>query len=136
DGPTETFGTRYIFAAIDQTEFATRFRCNLAFSPDLTIELYAEPFTASGVYSGFGELAAAGSDVVRIYGADADSEISYDSESGVYTATDRRGSVAIMNPDFRYLSFRSNVVLRWEWMRGSTLFLVWQQDRFAFERRG
>lgn len=26
-------------------------------------------------------------------------------------------------------SFRSNLVLRWEWRLGSTLFVVWQQDR-------
>jgi hypothetical protein len=26
-------------------------------------------------------------------------------------------------------SFRSNAVLRWEWRPGSTLFVVWQQDR-------
>jgi hypothetical protein len=25
-------------------------------------------------------------------------------------------------------SFRSNLVLRWEWRAGSTLYLVWQQD--------
>ena len=30
-------------------------------------------------------------------------------------------------------SFRSNLVLRWEWRPGSTLYLVWQQDREAEE---
>lgn len=28
-----------------------------------------------------------------------------------------------------FSSFRSNTVLRWEWRPGSTLFVVWQQDR-------
>ena len=31
--------------------------------------------------------------------------------------------------DFNAKSFRSNVVLRWEWKPGSTLFVVWQQAR-------
>jgi hypothetical protein len=31
--------------------------------------------------------------------------------------------------DFNVRSFRSNAVLRWEWRRGSSLFVVWQQDR-------
>ena len=31
--------------------------------------------------------------------------------------------------DFNVQSLRSNVVLRWEWRPGSTLYLVWQQDR-------
>lgn len=35
-------------------------------------------------------------------------------------------------PDFNVLSFRSNLVMRWEWRPGSTLFLVWQQNRSTF----
>ena len=33
--------------------------------------------------------------------------------------------------DFRVRSFRSNLVLRWEWRPGSTLYVIWQQDRFG-----
>ncbi len=36
--------------------------------------------------------------------------------------------------DFETLSFRSNLVLRWEWRRGSTLFLIWQRDLGSNER--
>ena len=35
----------------------------------------------------------------------------------------------IPNRDFNVRSFRSTMVLRWEWRPGSTLFLVWQQAR-------
>jgi len=35
----------------------------------------------------------------------------------------------IPDNDFNVYSFRSNVVLRWEYRPGSMLFLVWQQDR-------
>src|SRR5258705_505653 len=31
--------------------------------------------------------------------------------------------------DFNRLSFRSNLVFRWEWLPGSTAFLIWQQSR-------
>ncbi len=31
--------------------------------------------------------------------------------------------------DFNLNSLRGNAVLRWEWRPGSTMFLVWQQDR-------
>ncbi len=40
------------------------------------------------------------------------------------------------NEDFTRLSFRSTLVLRWEWRLGSTLFVVWQQDRSDFQDRG
>jgi hypothetical protein len=33
--------------------------------------------------------------------------------------------------DFNVRSWRSNLVLRWEYRRGSTLYLVWQQNRSA-----
>ena len=39
----------------------------------------------------------------------------------------------LRNRDFNTLSFRSNVVLRWEWRTGSTLYVVWQQDRSGTE---
>ena len=40
-------------------------------------------------------------------------------------------AIAFPDPDFRVRSFRSNVVLRWEYLPGSTLFVVWTQDRFG-----
>ena len=45
------------------------------------------------------------------------------------TVTDGATTFAIPPLDFNRLSFRSNLVLRWEWLPGSTAFLVWQQNR-------
>jgi hypothetical protein len=50
--------------------------------------------------------------------------------------TDGAQSFTLDNPDFNVLSYRSNVVLRWEWQPGSTLYLVWQQNRSASEAIG
>jgi hypothetical protein len=44
--------------------------------------------------------------------------------------------VTLANPDFTVLSLRSNVVLRWEYSLGSTLFLVWQHGRSGFDPDG
>ena len=38
--------------------------------------------------------------------------------------------------DYNIRSVRSNVVMRWEYLPGSTLFLVWQQNREGFENEG
>ncbi len=35
-----------------------------------------------------------------------------------------------LKPDFRIRSLKSNVVLRWEYLPGSTLFVVWNQNRY------
>ena len=126
-GGTRTYGNRYVFAFIDRTTISTRLRANLGFSPNLTLEGYAEPFVASGTYSRFGELSAPRSRSMREYGTDG-TVIVRDSV-GTHAVTDGRESFSIANRDFHVLSFRSNVVMRWEWTPGSTLFLVWQQNR-------
>lgn len=43
--------------------------------------------------------------------------------------SDGTSSFAIDQPDFTVLSLRSTAVVRWEFLRGSTLFAVWQQNR-------
>ena len=135
DGGPATFGGRYIFAAIDRSEVALRLRLNYALTPDLTLESYAEPFASSGDYDDFGELRAARSRELRFYGADG-TTISAPDENGNRVVTDGGNSFTISNRDFNVRSLRSNVVLRWEWRRGSTAYLVWQQNRFSFDPAG
>ncbi len=54
---------------------------------------------------------------------------SSDSADGSYKVTDGSSTFTLGNRDFNIRSFRSNVVLRWEWRPGSTLYVVWQQNR-------
>ncbi|HEY7461254.1 MAG TPA: DUF5916 domain-containing protein [Gemmatimonadota bacterium] len=133
-GPPATFGTRYIFAAIDQHELSAQLRANYSFTPDLSLEVYAEPFASSGRYSRFGELPEPGSRTLKFYGSDG-TTLARDAEGNVLV-TDGAQSFTLDNPDFNVLSYRSNVVLRWEWQPGSTLYLVWQQNRSAAEAIG
>jgi hypothetical protein len=135
-GTAATFGNRYLFAAIDQATVSAQLRLNFALSPDLSVEGYVEPFAESGVYRGIGELPAARSRTLRRYGTDG-TTIARQSDRS-YLVTDNAGAdtLTVDNPDFKVLSFRSNLVLRWEWRPGSTLFLVWQQDRSGFSGLG
>jgi hypothetical protein len=133
-GGTRTFGNRYVFAFIDRTTISTKLRANYAFSPNLSLEAYAEPFVASGRYSRVGELSAPRSRELREYGTDG-TTIATDSV-GTLTITDGTQSFTLGNRDFNVLSFRSNIVMRWEWIPGSTFFLVWQQNRRTAEAFG
>ncbi|MCI0331278.1 MAG: carbohydrate binding family 9 domain-containing protein [candidate division Zixibacteria bacterium] len=134
-GRPETYGNRYVFAYLDQSTLATQFRINYAFTPDLTLELYAEPFAASGKFYNFGELEVPKTVLPSQYGTGG-TTISYDSSSRTYTVTDDASTFQLDNPDFNILSFRSNVVLRWEWMRGSTAYFVWARNLSEFEPQG
>jgi uncharacterized protein DUF5916 len=128
-GSPATYGGRYVFGYIEQSTISARVRANYAITPDLTFEAYLEPFAASGRYRRIGELRAARSGTIRRYGTDGTTIARQPDRS--YLVTDNGGadSLTIDNPDFNGLSFRSNLVLRWEWRRGSTFFLVWQQNR-------
>src|SRR2546428_8794986 len=131
-GPAATIGSRYIFRQIDQSPFLIDLRANYTIGPDLTLELYGEPFAASGRYYGLGELAQPRTFDLRRYGTSG-TTIVRDS-TGNYTITDGAShTVTISNPDFNILSFRSNAVLRWEWRPGSTLYVVWAQNRFGYQ---
>lgn len=133
-GGTRTYGNRYVFAFIDRTTISTKLRANYAFSPNLSLEAYAEPFVASGRYSRMGELSAARSRLLREYGTDG-TTVTTDSV-GTRKITDGASTFTISNRDFNILSFRSNMVMRWEWTPGSTFFLVWQQNRRTAEAFG
>jgi hypothetical protein len=130
DGRSETFGQRYIFSYIDRSTLSTQIRMGYTFRPDLTLDVYAEPFAASGRYYNLGELAEPRALDLRSYGVAPGTSIAVQ-PGGSRIITDGAQSFTLGNLDFNDRSFRSNVVLRWEWRPGSTLFLVWQQDRQA-----
>jgi hypothetical protein len=126
-GRPETFGRRYVFGFIDRSTLLAQIRLSYVFKPDLTLDLYAEPFAASGRYLRFGELAAPRRRELRVYGTDGTTVSA--NPDGSRTITDGGRSFTLDNADFNVRSFRSNLVLRWEWRPGSLLFVVWQQDR-------
>ena len=126
-GRAETYGRRYIFGLPDRTTLVLQTRVSYTFKPDLTLDVYAEPFAASGRYQAFGEMAVARGRHLRLYGQDGTSIERL--PDGSYRVTDGESTFSLANRDFNVRSFRSNVVLRWEWRPGSTLFVVWQQNR-------
>ena len=137
-GPAATYGSRYVFATVDQSTFLMQIRANYTLTPDLTLELYAEPFAASGRYHGFGHLAAPRTYDLVPYSTDTTATPSIGrGATGAYVVRDADGYRRdIGNPDFNVLSFRSNLVMRWEWRPGSTLYVVWQQNRGFEDDRG
>ena len=51
-----TYGTRYVFSDLDQTVLSLDTRVSWTFTPRLSLQLYMQPFLASGDYSRFKEL--------------------------------------------------------------------------------
>jgi hypothetical protein len=134
DDPTarDTFGRRYVFADLRQTEVSMTTRINWILSPRMSLQVYAQPLISSGDYSGFKEFTAPRRFEFARYGVDRGT-IAYDAQADEYRADpDGNGparELTFGNPDFNFKSLRVNAVFRWEWRLGSTLYVVWTQNR-------
>jgi len=145
---TATFGRQYVFAQIRQKSLDLTTRLNITFTPRLSLQLYTQPFVATGDYYRLKELARPRSldyvtygetpgSTLRCYDAtDTAMSCSGAAAPAYYVAnpdtTAGRRDVRIGNPDFSSRSLRGNLVLRWEYRPGSTLFFVWTTSCSAF----
>jgi hypothetical protein len=110
---TDAAGTQhYTFAHLLQKTLSLTWRLGYTFTPNASLQVYASPFVSKGTYTDVREVAQA-----RAAAYDA----RYQSYADPAVAGDPGG--------FNVQEFRSNVVFRWEYRPGSTLFLVWSQGR-------
>ena len=139
----DTYGKRYNFSHLDQNTFMANIRADWIINPKLSFQVYLQPLIASGNYSDFKFLERPKSYDYTIYGENGSTIEKNTNENGEiisYTIDpDGEGpaeSKTIGNPNFNYVSLRGNAVLRWEYMAGSTLYLVWTQSREDVEPTG
>ncbi len=120
---------RYITGNIDQQTLSASIRLNYNINPNLTIQYYGEPFISRGRYNDFNfvnnPIANDLGERVTLYNED---QISFtDDEYAVDENIDGTTDYTFENPDFAFVQFRSNLVVRWEYIPGSEIFLVWSQ---------
>jgi hypothetical protein len=111
-----TDSTHYTFAHLDQTTLSATLRLNYTFTPTMSLQVYAQPFITKGTYSNVRELSA------------TPRAASYADRYRAYTPPVGAYAPAGLN----YKAFQSNVVFRWEYRPGSTLFVVWNEGRQGF----
>ena len=124
---------RYILGTIDNQTLSASFRINYTINPNLTIQYYAQPFISRGRYTDFKYVTNATADRLndRFYAFNS-SEIELN--NGSFEVDENSDGVldySFSNPDFSYVQFNSNLVMRWEYIPGSELFLVWSQGTRA-----
>jgi hypothetical protein len=120
----------YVLGFINQETIDITLRINYLLTPELSIQYYGQPFYSQGRFSQFKETtmpdAEHASDRFHQFN---DNEWQYDAVNNRYIFYSNP-DYAINNPDFNLLSYRSNLVLRWEYKTGSTLYFVWSQNRW------
>ncbi|MFI1744473.1 DUF5916 domain-containing protein [Thalassobellus sediminis] len=122
---------RYITGNIDQQTLSASIRLNYTLNPNLTIQYYAQPFISSGRYNRFNYVnnPIAKKLAGRITEF-SESQIAFDALDEVYNIDENKDGTtdySFDKPDFSFVQFRSNLVVRWEYIPGSEIFLVWSQ---------
>ncbi len=79
----------------------------------MSLQVYAQPFISKGTFRNVRELSG------------NPRAAAYDSRYQAYGDTAYTNHIG----GFNFKQFRSNVVFRWEYRPGSTLFVVWSQGR-------
>ncbi len=113
---SDAAGTHYTFAHLEQTTTSATVRLNYTFTPDVSLQGYVQPFVTKGAYSNVRQLSA------------TPRAADYNDRYAPFNDVSITG-----NPGgFNFKAFQSNVVFRWEYYPGSTLFLVWNEGRQGF----
>lgn len=116
---------KYFLAELEQKTFVAQLRVDYSLSPDFSIQFYGQPFISSGQYSNFKYV----TNPVENQYSNRFKIIQPDVDYGVDLDNDGNTDGYLYNPDFKYLQFQSNLVARWEYSPGSTLYLVWSQNK-------
>ena len=139
DTAEPTFGRRYVFATIDQTQLTLQTRATIILSPRMSFQLYMQPLLATGDYEGFKEFARPRTFDFLEYGTGG-STLTYDGVARRYVADPDGSGIApefgFDDPDFNFKSLRVNAVFRWEVRPGSNLYAVWQRQQQSLANPG
>jgi hypothetical protein len=124
---------RYLFGSLDQETFGLTARIDFTVTPNLTVQYYGAPFVSAGSYNEFKRITSPRADAYRDrFHTFGPTEIRHNAASDSLLV-DENGDGAVdygfPNPDFDFRDFNSNLVVRWEFQPGSTVYVVWQQAR-------
>jgi hypothetical protein len=123
---------QYLVGRIDQTSVRLVVRATYMLTPNLSFQYYGQPFGTSGKYKDFKQITDAGNETYserfRVIPSES---LSLNDQNQYEIDPDGDGipNFSFGNPDFNFGQFRSNMVMRWEYIPGSTLFVVWTRER-------
>jgi hypothetical protein len=129
----------FVYGSLDQKTFDLSLRLDYSLTPTLTVQFYGAPFVSAGEYRDFKRITDPLADAYGDRFVPLDGVVARDPSTGRWTADeDADGSPdsEVRDRDFNVRDFNSNLVVRWEYSPGSSLYLVWSQSRSAFEPDG
>jgi hypothetical protein len=126
---------RYIVGKIDRKTLFTTLRMEYFITPELSLQYYGSPYASTGKYLDYKEVDQAHAKNVDERYRILDHSITPDGKIQLQPKNESYPPFSISNPDFNFQEFRSNFVARWEFLPGSTMYLVWTHERTRSENR-
>lgn len=121
--------TRSITAKVNQRNFNLSTRLNYYIRPNLSLQYYGQPFIFRAIYQNYAYVQnPLGKTIGERFHVYTPQEISITGHhASIDENKDGQADYSFSLPDFNFIQFRSNLVLRWEYVAGSEFFLVWSQ---------
>jgi hypothetical protein len=132
----------YIRGTLNQIETSLTIRLTYNITPDFTIQYYGMPFVSAGDYNQYKYISdpSAGrfsdrfipllpEQIYPVYDGD---DLTY----SIHLNGDGTEDYSFGNPDFNSFQYRSNLVARWEYLSGSTVYLVWSFTQNRYKNEG
>jgi len=125
---------RYLNGQIDQRTLQFPLRVDYIITPDVSIQYWGQPYISRGRYKSYKLVDDPVAKVFEDRFISIGGEQLADIDGSVSVDEDLNGEVdySFFRPDFSFVQWRSNLVLRWEYIPGSELFAVWTQDVTRF----
>lgn len=124
---------KYLVGTIDRNTLSSTLRFEYFVSPEISLQYYGNPYASTGTYENFREVADATNHSLEKRYISLDHSALLNNR---YTLKKNGVSAyTIKNPDFNFQEFSSNLVGRWEFRPGSTLYLVWTNNRSNYSNQ-
>lgn len=111
----QTSGVDPIFGKLEATSVGAILRAGYTFAPHVSLQAYAQGYLSAGHFTDLRAIAALPGQTVRV--------------DALAAAPPGPPLTPATNPDFEQAALNVNVVFRWEYRLGSTLFLVYSRSQ-------
>jgi hypothetical protein len=126
---TAAGANRYVMGRMNQQTLSTTVRLDVNLTPELSLSYYGSPFASTGRFSRFKLVTNPRAPQYDGRFRRLDASTAFDAAGNSYQVSDPGGAFSFANPDFSQREWNSNLVLRWEYKTGSTVYVIWSQNR-------
>lgn len=116
----------YIMGKMNQQTYGITINAQYNLTPDLSIQYYGSPFTSIADFTDF-KIATNTLDKKYTNRFQSIPTETLKLQEGIYTST-KDGQLTFKNSNFSFNEIKSNLVIRWEYLPGSTAYLVWEHN--------